>query len=245
MKLIVAFAMAMGMFTALPVPWRPWDDSARGWMLATLPLVGAVLGLIWAGLSLLARAILPAGLAAAAMTALPLLLTGCIHLDGYMDTCDALLSWRPLEERLRILKDPHAGSFAVAGAAMLLLFQYAAAQGIPAERLRALALVPALSRCGSALCVLTLPPLGHSEYRSLQGAAAERCCAATLAILTLILAGLWLGRAAVLALLAEAACYALAMAWAAGTLRGVSGDLAGFALTISECAALVALAAIP
>lgn len=245
MKLIVAFAMALGMFTALPVPWRPWDESARGWMLATLPLVGAVLGLIWAGLALLARAILPAGLAAAAVAALPLLLTGCIHLDGFMDACDALLSWRPLEERLRILKDPHAGSFAVAGAALLMLFSYAAAQGIPAERLRALALVPILSRCGSALCVLTMKPLEHSEYQSLDGAAAQRICAATLAILTLILGGLWLGRAAVLALLIEAASYALAMLWATRTLQGVSGDLAGFALTISECAALIALAAIP
>lgn len=244
MKLIVALAMALGMFTALPVPWRPWDESARGWMLATLPLVGAALGLLWAGLSLLARAILPASLAAAVVAALPFLLTGCIHLDGFMDACDALLSWRPLEERLRILKDPHAGSFAVAGAAMLMLFSYAAAQGVPAERLRALALVPVLSRCGSALCVLTMKPLEHSEYRGMDGAAAQRGCAATLAALTLILGGLWLGRAA-LALLVEAAAYALAMLWAARTLGGVSGDLAGFALTISECAALVALAAIP
>ena len=32
------------------------------------------------------------------------------------------------------------------------------------------------------------------------------------------------------------------MAWAYHTLKGVSGDLAGFALSIGECAALVALA---
>ena len=45
-------------------------------------------------------------------------------------------------------------------------------------------------------------------------------------------------------LLVEAAAYAAAMAWAYRALGGVSGDVAGFALTVSECAALVALSAV-
>ena len=242
MNLLIAFCMALGMFTALPLPWRPWKEEARGLMLTTLPLVGAVLGLIWTLLSLLARAFLPGPLAAAVAAALPFILTGFIHLDGYMDTSDAILSWRPLEERLRILKDPHTGSFAVVSVAMLMLFSYAAALSLPAERLRALALIPALSRCGSAWCVSSLPTLGHSEYTGMPRKGGHQAAVLCMALAALLIAGLWLGKSAVIALLVEAAAYALSMGWACRTLGGVSGDLAGFALTISECAALIALA---
>ena len=243
MNLLVAFCMGLGMFTALPIPWRPWDESARGLMLTTLPLVGAVVGLLWAGISLLGRALLPGPLAAAAVAALPFLLTGFIHLDGFMDTSDALLSWRPLEERMRILKDPHTGSFAVVSVALLMLFQYAAARSLPADRLRALALIPAVSRCGSAWCVAALPPLGHSEYNGLNGAPGHRRAVACMAAFCLLAAGLWQGRATVIALVTELAAYALSMLWAVRTLKGVSGDVAGFSLTVAEVAALIALAA--
>ena len=47
------------------------------------------------------------------MAAIPILITGGIHLDGYMDTMDALHSYRGREEKLRILKDPHIGAFSV------------------------------------------------------------------------------------------------------------------------------------
>ena len=235
--------MSLGMFTALPCPYRPWDESARGLMLVMLPVVGALLGLIWAALALLARALLPAPLCAALVAALPFLLTGFIHLDGYMDTCDALLSWRPLEERLRILKDAHTGAFAVVSLGLLLLFSYAAAQSLGEADLRVLALVPIVSRCGSAFCVVTLRPIGHSEYAQTGGNAAQRIAIGLIWLLTLLAGGLWLGRG-IAALAGETLAYAAAIAWASRTLKGISGDLAGFALTIAECAALIAMAII-
>ena len=107
MKVIRAFFMCLGMFSALPCPWRPWDEDARGLMTACLPLVGAMIGGLWYALSLLGRALLPDALTAALIAALPFLLTGFMHLDGFMDTSDAILSWRPLEQRQTILKDVH------------------------------------------------------------------------------------------------------------------------------------------
>ena len=58
-------------------------------------------------------------------TAIPLLVTGGFHVDGFMDTTDALSSYREKEERLRILKDPHIGAFAVIGVVIYYLL-YAA-----------------------------------------------------------------------------------------------------------------------
>ena len=44
---------------------------------------------------------------------IPFFVTGGIHLDGMLDTADALSSWRPMERRIEILKDSHAGAFAI------------------------------------------------------------------------------------------------------------------------------------
>ena len=236
-----AFCMCYSMFTALPCPWRPWDEDARDLMLVCLPIVGALLGLLWAALSTLASMWLVAPLFAAATAALPWLLTGFIHLDGYMDTCDAILSWRPLEQRLRILQDAHTGAFSVVGLGLLMLFSYAAAGSIVWADLPALLFIPIISRCCSAFCVLTLPSIGHSEYAKLEGKSAQRIAIGTMWLLAVVICAIWLG-GGVTALLIETLAYFLAMLWAAHTLKGVSGDVAGFALSAAECAALIALA---
>ena len=44
---------------------------------------------------------------------IPVLITGGIHLDGLLDTADALSSYKTKEEKLEILKDSHAGAFAI------------------------------------------------------------------------------------------------------------------------------------
>lgn len=242
MLLMRAFFMALGMFTAIPCPYRPWDERARDWMLVMLPVVGAVIGLLWLGLGALSDRLLPMG-NNALIVALPWLLTGFIHLDGYMDTCDAMLSWRPLEKRLEILKDSHTGAYAVVGLGLLMLFSYDAVlkMGMPRD-LRPLAFVPIVSRCGSAFAVLTLKPIGHSQYAGMKGNAAQRVAVAVMWLAAVALCALWLGRV-VVALLVETAVYAVAMTWVYRALKGVSGDLAGFALTLSECAALMALSA--
>lgn len=241
MKLIHAFFMCFGMFTAIPCPYRPWDEGAREWMTACLPMVGAVIGAIWYALAAAANAWLPEALRAAAIAAIPLLLTGFMHLDGFMDTADAILSWRPLEARQKILKDVHCGSFAVVAIALLLIGMLAAARDLPGERLRALMLIPVASRCLSAFCVRAIRPIGHSEYAQLNRSAAAPIAALVMLVCTGMIAQLWLGGWALIAIAATAAGYALSMAHAVKLLNGVSGDLAGYALSVGELCGLAAL----
>lgn len=236
MTCVRAFFMCLGMFTAVPCPYRPWDEDARPLMLVMLPVVGLAIGLLWILLGWLGMVALP-GVSRALVAVLPWLLTGFIHLDGYLDTCDALLSWGSREKKLEILKDSHAGAFAVACMAVLAILSYDAA-GL--RDLRPLLFVPVVSRCGSALCVLTLKPIGHSEYASMQGRTGQRLAVLAMGLIALVACALWLGGRA-WALVVETAAYAAAMAWGYRALGGVSGDVAGFALTAAECAALVAL----
>ena len=117
-------------------------------------------------------------------------------------------------------------------------FSHDAAGGV--ADLRPLIFIPIVSRCGSALAVLCLKPIGHSEYARMAGQNPQRATVLVLWLLSTAACALWLGRPAV-ALLIETAAYALSMTWVYRALQGVSGDLAGFALTVSECAALIAL----
>jgi adenosylcobinamide-GDP ribazoletransferase len=52
-------------------------------------------------------------------------LTGALHLDGFCDLCDGLFGGRTPEDRLRIMKDPHLGTFGLAGGVLLLLGKFA------------------------------------------------------------------------------------------------------------------------
>ena len=116
-----ALAMCQSMFCAIPCPWNIWDENARDKMLLFLPLVGLEIGLLWALLSWLSALLqLPALIRGILLCAWPYVVTGYMHLDGYMDVTDAVKSWRDLVRRREILKDSHVGSFAVIGCILLI-----------------------------------------------------------------------------------------------------------------------------
>ena len=94
-KWFTGFSMCWGMFCAIPNPIRRWDSGCYRQMLLCLPFLGGALGLIWTGIGLLLlRISAPGPIFALCMTVAPWCLTGFIHLDGFMDCCDAVLSRR-------------------------------------------------------------------------------------------------------------------------------------------------------
>ena len=171
-RLITGFFMSWGMFCAIPCPLKRWDEGAKGFMLLLLPVIGAMLGAIWALAAFLLRmVVLPGLITAGLLTVIPYLLTGFIHLDGYMDCCDAILSRRDIEERRRILKDSHTGAFAVIALAVLILLVFSFLTGLSGdEPVWCLIFLPAASRCVSALSVMNLCPMPGSSYEKVQPA---------------------------------------------------------------------------
>lgn len=109
-SLVIAFSM----YSKIPMPRVEWTEENRKYAICFFPLVGLVTGglcYVW----FLICGHLQAGtlLFSAGMAAIPLFLTGGIHVDGFMDTMDAMHSYLPREEKLRILKDSHIGAFSV------------------------------------------------------------------------------------------------------------------------------------
>ena len=227
---IYGFFMAWGMFLTIPCPKKIWRESARRKMLACLPLIGLIVGGIWALCAWLGG-FLPQPLAALLCAAAPWLITGFMHLDGYMDVCDAVLSRRDLETRQRILKDSHCGAFAVICLALLVLCQWAVFLSAEVLPLWPLALIPVASRACAALAVLTLRPISTSQYSAMtRGGAPVVFAAIVLAAVCGLSVLLWDSFAP----LAAAVCYWLAAWYSFRQLDGMSGDVSGFALTIAE-----------
>ena len=234
------FLIALSTYSIVPVPQFDWTDDNLKNSLCFFPLVGLLCGGALAGWLALCSA-LDAGrvLCAAGAVCLPPLLTGGIHMDGYMDTVDALASRRPRDQKLAILKDPGCGAFAVLYGGMYLLLSFGLMHELLGTGLPA-ALCPGfvLSRALSGLCVVTLPNArgqgmlsAYTHGTRKKPAAAVLLCAAVLAaaamtalsplpgLIAVLLSGLWV------------------MGYRRMALRqfsGVTGDTAGFFLQICE-----------
>ncbi|KKO51057.1 adenosylcobinamide-GDP ribazoletransferase [Paenibacillus sp. DMB20] len=87
------------------------------------PAVGAAIGLVvWVGAAGLAYLLPP--LPAAALTLiLWVWLTGGLHMDGWMDTADGILSYRSREKMLDIMKDSRVGAMGVLACVLLLMLK--------------------------------------------------------------------------------------------------------------------------
>ena len=237
--------MALGLYTVLPVG-RRWNEAYEGLLAPALPAVGLALGGLWFGLASLFSRWMPRSLAAAAMAMTLPCLTGFLHLDGFMDVADAMLSSRPREEKLRILKDPHAGSFAVIALAGLLLLKAGACYGIleKGRALAALVCLPLVSRAGAALALMCIPPMAQSGYGRMNHHGASPAkkwfCAICMVAGTMVMFVFdWRSGAACLAAMAG---FAASCAWALKGLGGMNGDIAGWSISCAEMAGLAVLA---
>lgn len=114
-------------FTSIPIPITlPMDRKHLEKAIKTFPLVGLIQGslyalilyafLEWTPFSVLA--------AAFAIWLSGIVLTGGIHLDGWMDTSDAFFSYRDQEKRLEIMSDPRTGAFGVLSIIVLLSVRF-------------------------------------------------------------------------------------------------------------------------
>ena len=239
-----AFAMCQSMFCAIPAP-QVWDEKARDKMLLFLPIVGLEIGAIWAGLAWMCRLLnLPTMITALILAAYPYIVTGFLHLDGYMDVTDAVKSWRDLERRREILKDSHVGSFAVIGIVLLVLAQFALFASVPAEaNFLILIFIPAVSRCCSALAVTGLKPMSTSQYAD-QKKPRSHIVVLSVMLCIFLAAGFLLCGKDGFALVGCLVGYGFALLRAYRSLDGMNGDISGYCLTIGELCAVAVYALI-
>lgn len=247
--------VALSMYSAIPVPQVQWEKRTMRWALSFLPLIGVLIGVLeWLWFRFCTHFAAESLFYAVGAALLPLFVSGGIHLDGLCDTCDALCSYGDREKRLAILKDPHVGAF---GPMWLIAFLLAET-GCFAQIYERPALLPlalagfALARCMGG-CKVVLTPCAKDS--GLAHLFAENSDKKAVAIMLLIELAVYL---AVAGLLVYAVPHGLnaAMVWAVVLLvwygvhekltrrifGGITGDLAGFGISVAELLALACAA---
>ena len=240
---------AIGFLTILPAAARDAAGglaSARTWF----PVVGLILGAILVAADLLLRSVdsmvtqgdstLPPLLSAVLLTVILVVLTRALHLDGFMDCCDALFGGFDRKRRLEILRDPHVGAFAVTGVVCLLLLKASAILALPqAGRLWVLLLFPCLSRW-AVVMAMELFPYVRSGGIGTPFLNNTRRWQVAFALLVTVIAALVIAGVAGLVLVAVTSAVAWCVgAWASKQLGGVTGDVYGAVIEVSEVAVLL------
>ena len=96
------------------MPRFEWESEDMKYHLIFFPWIGAVIALVQYLWFLFCNYFEVAHIVfTLIVAAIPLIITGGFHLDGYMDVNDALASYQSKERHLEILEDPHIGAFSV------------------------------------------------------------------------------------------------------------------------------------
>lgn len=235
--LITAFSM----YSWIPMPQLEWRRDTMKYALCFFPLVGAVSGaaaVLWAWLAGIAgvNLLLFSGIA----LLIPVFITGAIHVDGFIDTCDALYSRQDREKKLEILKDPHVGAFGVISCVcyMLLMLCLISQVGPDVHLFVLVALGSVISRAMSAFSIVTIKTAKNSGLAFIFADNAHKNTVRTVSVL---IAAAALAAMAVMnplfgvcALLISAAVYSVFLRICYKQFGGITGDLAGFMLQLIE-----------
>jgi adenosylcobinamide-GDP ribazoletransferase len=243
-QLIWRFGEALRFLTIIPQPWLPPMNERS--MVAAIPffpaaglLIGALLlpvgwlgDLFWGELARAALIVTAWGI-----------LTGGLHLDGLSDTFDAVMSWRPRERKLEIMKDSRIGAMGALALVAVLLLKTAFVASAGADWWRAVLIAPVLGRWADCFGIYFFPAAREGGLGRDFNAQVRRrdFVIATLftGVVCVAVAG-WTGLIAGLLVLAVA--YVLARWWTRD-LGGLTGDTYGALNEIGEVVALAVLAA--
>lgn len=228
------FSAALSFLTRLPVP----ASGAADWggAIVMYPVVGCLLGallvladhlLAWRGLPIETRSIV-------AVVVL-IVITGGLHLDGLMDTCDGVLGGGTIARRLEIMRDSRQGSFGVLGCVCVVLLKVAGLMALAGTgRTTALFLAPVIGRwvvVGIAARFPSARPNGFGASFRAQVTAVRGGMATVITTLLCV----WIGGGGGLLVLILAALGAVGMSvlWRRA-LGGLTGDTYGALIELTE-----------
>jgi adenosylcobinamide-GDP ribazoletransferase len=166
--------------------------------------------------------------------------SGALHLDGLVDTCDGLAGGKTVEERWQVMDDSRAGGFGIIGVCCLLLVKYVALNNVPASWLmQTLVLMPLLSRWAMVYALFAYPyakPSGLGKVFK-QGTRRLRFIVAT--VITLAVAVI-LAQLAGFVIMLAIWVMALAVAtYLKGKFGGLTGDTYGAINEVAEVCVLI------
>lgn len=241
MSIINSFFIALSMYSRIPVPRVDWEKENMRYAMCFFPMIGVVIGAVMYLAGWLLDKTSVGGLfRGVVFTLIPIIITGGIHMDGFMDTMDALGSWGDREKKLEILKDSHAGAFAILGMGCYLMWSVAVWSELPAEVLRVCGVSFVLSRALSGFSVVTFPAARNSGLlKMFQDGAQKKVVRITMCLYVaaaVIMMAVMNARAMTGAVAGAMIAFLYYIVVSRKQFGGVTGDLAGFFLETAELA---------
>ena len=236
MTFFKSLMVALSTYSIIPVPQFEWNEKNMKYSMCFFPVVGVVCGAL---VLLVAKLSLSAFFASALTACIPLIVSGGIHMDGFMDTVDALSSHAPRDKKLEILSDPHIGAFAVIYMAVYLVLYMAFVYEIHSlDALLPLCPVYILSRSMSALCAVNMPNARKSGMLSAYTKDAKKIIVnITMTVVSIASAVLMI----IISPVSGGVAVGMGMLWAVlycilakKEFGGVTGDTSGFFLQVFE-----------
>ena len=236
-SILSSLLTVISFISVIPIPSRllpKWTPDNLRHFPVMLPVAGLVFGafwlILWQVLSSL-PAVSPI-LRGFMMMLLTLALTGGLHLDGLMDTCDAIFSHRDRDTRLKILSDTHTGSFAVICCVVVLMAKTLLFSELLTHGVHPLTLsfIPVYSRLGLALLLTNLPFAKPSGLAATLGA--SRSTRDNIPLVMILLALSFLSTGIITAMMIL--CLVLHVIICVKIFGGITGDLLGAFVEVSE-----------
>ena len=244
MLVIRSFCSAFLMYSRIPMPQVEWKEENRRYALCFFPLIGVVIGgllLLWYLVS--RRLGVGPLLFAAVSTAIPVAVTGGIHLDGFCDVNDAKACGGTKERMLAVMGDSHIGAFAAIHLAVYLLLQVGLFSQVESLTLAAVcALAFVQSRAYSGLAAVTFRSAKSQGALMNFRAPAHKRVTVAAEIAFLIATSIAMGCLSLVSggfgVLGGVLSFVYYRFFAYKKFGGITGDLAGYFLQICELAVI-------
>lgn len=239
MNLIYNLIIAFAMYSKIPMPHIDWTKERMRYVFCFFPVIGVVIGgamVLWEKYGMLLTG--NEDFHTAVLILIPVIITGGIHFDGFLDTCDALSSYKTMEEKLEILKDSHAGAFAILMGCCYFVLDYGVFHAVDMRAMRLLAVGYVLSRSLSGLAIVAFQKARKSGLAAtFSDSAQKKTVAITMIVYIVACAAVMIVTEPVVGTI----CFLTAILvfiWyrfmSYGKFGGITGDLAGFFLQVCE-----------
>lgn len=163
MKLLKGLIINFQFFTSIPIPYNvPMEKEYIEKAIKTFPILGMIQGFIYSILLYTCLTWTPLTPLSSAFIIwfATIVLTGGIHLDGWIDASDAYFSFQSKEKRLEIMKDPRTGAFGVISVIVLLsarfLFLYEIILNFHSNFYLYIMMIPFFSKMVMGIILLTV-----------------------------------------------------------------------------------------
>jgi adenosylcobinamide-GDP ribazoletransferase len=236
---VIGLRRAIVLLTRIPLGAESHPSSLTG-IAPWFPVVGALVGLIVAGVYAVLYPWMPSLLAAPIAVLAGIGVTGAFHEDGLADTFDALGAGASREQALAVMRDSRLGTYGVVALTGSVLLRVVALGSMgPWSALAGLVAAHALARSGSVVLMATTPP-ARTEGLGRSGVVGADTRGAVVAVviglaLTVLALGWWAVGAGMLVALTTLTIRRMSLR----RLDGITGDGLGAGEQLGEVSVMV------